>query len=169
MKSYAIKLLDKDRVNYFINEFTKSPMNIYMSNYKFKIYENVIIHFPINDLKCLNELNEFNNCFYKIIKGYIEEFYESKIIKRIINKNYFYLNYIERDYIYEITKKVLELPDSKIGNINRKLKNNIINYIKNNKKIYIDGFIEFRLQEYKEILEKLVEVSVYSFLDLTSF
>ena len=30
MKSYAIKLLDKDRANYFINEFTKSPMNIYI-------------------------------------------------------------------------------------------------------------------------------------------
>lgn len=166
MKSYAIKLLDKDRAEYFINKFTNSPINIYVSDYKFKIYENVIIHFPEKDLKAINE---FYNSFYKIIKEYIEEFYESKIVRRIINKNYCYLNYLEREYICEITKKVLELPDSKIGNINRILKQNIIDYIKNNKSIYIDGFIEFRLQEYKDILERLVEVSVYSFLDLTSF
>ena len=76
---------------------------------------------------------------------------------------------MEREYIYEITKRILELPDSKIGNINRILKQKIINYIKNNKNIYLDGFIEFRLKEYKDILEELIEVSVCSYLDLTSF
>ena len=76
---------------------------------------------------------------------------------------------MEREYIYEITKRILELPDSKIGNINRLLKQKIIDYIKKNKNIYLDGFIEFRLKEYKDILEELIEVSVCSYLDLTSF
>ena len=166
MKSYAIKLLDKDRAVYLVNKFTNSPMNIYISEYKFKIYENVIIHFPENDLKTINE---FYIGMYKILKEYIEDYYEAKIVRRIVNKNYCYLNCLEREYICEITKKILELPDSKIGNINRNLKQNIVDYIKTNKSIYIDGFIEFRLQEYKDILERLVEVAVYSFLDLTSF
>ena len=163
MKSYAIKVLDENRADFLIKKFEMSPINIYMSDYRFKIYENVIIHYPDED---------FNNLYtviFRIFKEYIEKYYEEKIIKRIISKNYFYLNYLEREYIYEITKRVLELPDSKIGNINRILKQNIIKYIKVNKSIYIDGFIEFRLREYKDILEKLVEVSVYSFLDLTSF
>lgn len=163
MKSYAIKLLDEDKALFWVDKLEKSPINIYMSDYKFKIYENVIVHYPGEDL------NNWYVTFFKICKEYIEEFYEEKIIKRIISKNYCYLNYIEREYIYEITKRVLELPDSKIGNINRVLKQKLLEYIKENKAIYIDGFIEFRLNEYKEILEKLVDVSVYSFLDLTSF
>ena len=163
MKSYAIKLLNKESSDFLLERFEKCPLNIYISNYKFKIYENVIIH-------CAGD--EFNNLYsimFKIFKEYIECFYEKRIIKTIIRKNYFYLNEIEREYIYEITKRILELPDSKIGKINRLLKSKIISYIKDNKAIYIDGFIEFRLKEYREILEKLIEVSVSSFLDLTSF
>ena len=163
MKSYAIKVLSEDNANFLIEQFEKIPINIYMSDYKFKIYENVIIHYPENDLNVLYVY------IYKVIKEYIEKFFEEKIIKRIIKKNYFYLNYLEREYIYEITKKILELPDSKIGNINRVLKKEIMDYIKINKNVYIDGLIEFRLLEYKMILENLVEVSVSSFLDLTSF
>ena len=163
MKSYAIKVLNEDNVSFLIERFENIPINIYMSNYKFKIYENIIIHYPESDFNVLYLY------IYKVIKEYIEKFYEEKIIKRIIKKNYFYLNYLEREYIYEITKKILELPDSKIGNINRVLKKEIMDYIKTNKNIYIDGFIEFRILEYKMILENLVEVSVSSFLDLTSF
>ena len=163
MKSYAIKLLDNKKVLYLIQKFEKSSINIYMSEYKFKIYDNVIIHYPGDDL------NELYINMFKIIKEYIEEFYEDRFIKSIIRRNYCYLNYLEREYIYEITKRILELPDSKIGNINRLLKQKIIDYIKKNKNIYLDGFIEFRLKEYKDILEELIEVSVCSYLDLTSF
>lgn len=163
MKSYAIKLLDNKKVLYLIQKFEKSSINIYMSEYKFKIYDNVIIHYPGDDL------NELYINMFKIFKEYIEEFYEDRLIKSIIRRNYCYLNYLEREYIYEITKRILELPDSKIGNINRLLKQKIIDYIKKNKNIYLDGFIEFRLKEYKDILEELIEVSVCSYLDLTSF
>ena len=163
MKSYAIKVLDEKGALYLIDKFEKLPINIYISDFKFKIYNNVIIHFPEDNFNVL-----YINMF-KVIKEYIEEFYEKKIIKRIINRNYCYLNYIEREYIYEITKRILELPDSKIGNINKILKQNVIEYIKKNKNLYIDGFIEFRLHEYKNILEELIEVSVQSYLDLTYF
>lgn len=163
MKSYAIKLLNKGSADFLLERFEKCPLNIYISNYKFKIYENVIIHFPGE------EINNLYSMMFKIFKEYIEFYYEERIIKSIIKKNYCYLNNVEREYIYEITKRILELPDSKIGYINRLLKSKIVSYIKENKSIYIDGFIEFRLREYKEILEKLIEVSVCSFLDLTSF
>ena len=138
MKSYAIKLIENKKALYLIQKFEKSPINIYMSEYKFKIYDNVIIHYPGDDL------NELYINMFKIIKEYIEDFYEKRFIKSIIRRNYCYLNYLEREYIYEITKRILELPDSKIGNINRILKQKIINYIKNNKNNYLDGFIEFR-------------------------
>ena len=93
MKSYAIKVLNEDNVSFLIERFENIPINIYMSNYKFKIYENIIIHYPESDFNVLYLY------IYKVIKEYIEKFYEEKIIKRIIKKNYFYLNYLEREYM----------------------------------------------------------------------
>ena len=72
-------------------------------------------------------------------------------------------------YILEISKKVLELPDDKIGGKNKLLEKLIIEYIKENKKIYLEGFINFRIKEYKALLDKIVEVSVVSYLDLITF
>ena len=50
-----------------------------------------------------------------------------------------------------------------------KEKNTIKNYIIENKKIIIEGFINFRIKDYKELLDRIVEVSVFSYLDLTTF
>ena len=61
------------------------------------------------------------------------------------------------------------LPDNKIGYKNKLIKDLFADYIKNNKSIVLDGFMTFRTKEYKELLENIVEVSVVSFLELTSF
>ena len=45
----------------------------------------------------------------------------------------------------------------------------IMSYLKENKKIYLEGFMNFRVKEYKELLDKIVEVSVVSYLDLITF
>ena len=42
-------------------------------------------------------------------------------------------------------------------------------YLLENKKIVLEGFVNFRIKEYKELLEKIVEVSVFSYLDLITF
>ena len=160
MKSFSIKLLNKNRAEYLLKCFEKSSLDFYLSEYKFKTYENIIIHY-----KDENGLDDLYEEMYRIFKMYIEKFHEENIIKGILGKNYFYLNIIERDYIYLVTKKILELPESKIGNINRRLKLLIINYIKENKKIYVDGFVLFRLKEYIQILEEIIDVSVCSYLE----
>ncbi len=98
-----------------------------------------------------------------------EYFFEKDIIKSNIKRNYFYLNELEREYIFEITNKILDLPDAKIGYKNRILTKIIKDYIVENKSIVIDGFSNFRIKKYKEIIENIVEVSVFSYLDLTSF
>ena len=76
---------------------------------------------------------------------------------------------LERKYILEICKRVLELPDEKIGGKNVLLEKLIMSYLKENKKIYLEGFMNFRVKEYKELLDKIVEVSVVSYLDLITF
>ena len=135
-----------------------------MSNYRFKTYDNLIIHYLEQEY-----IDEFYEIVAIIIKKTIEKFYENDFLKKNVEKNYFYLSSIERNYIFEISKKVLELPDEKIGYKNEILKNTIKNYLLENKKIVLEGFVNFRIKEYKELLEKIVEVSVFSYLDLITF
>ncbi len=163
MKSICIKTISKDKVNFLIEQFEKLTISIYLSTYRFKVYDNVIIHYPGEDVE------NFYDIVAEIIKKCIEYYYEDDFIKKEIKNNYFYLDDIEQDYILKITKRVLQLPDHKIGYKNKILKKLIMNYLKENKAIILEGFVNFRIQEYKEALDNIIEVSVFSYLDLTSF
>ncbi len=164
MKSICIKSVSEEKIYFLINVLEELPINIYISNYRFKTFENLIIHYPSKEY-----IEEFYDAVSCVIKKCIERFYEEEFLRKILEKNYFYLSSIERNYILEISKKVLELPDEKIGYKNDILKRLIKEYIKENKKILIEGFVNFRISEYKELLDKIVEVSVFSYLDLITF
>lgn len=164
MKSVCIKTIGDQKIEYLIKKLEVLPFNIYISNYRFKTYDNLIIHYPGKEY-----IDEFYEVLSIIIKKCIEHFYKEEFIRRIVEKNYFYLSNMERNYICEITKKVLDLPDEKIGYINNVLKNIIKDYIVENKKIVLEGFVNFRIKEYKELLDRIVEVSVFSYLDLITF
>lgn len=164
VKSICIKSVSEEKINYLLELFEKLPINIYISKYRFKTFDNLIIHYPSKE-----QVEEFYEIVSLIIKKTIEYFYEDEFIRKNVEKNYFYLSNIERKYIFEITKKVLELPDEKIGYKNDILKNAIREFLKENKKILLEGFVNFRIKEYKELLDKIVEVSVFSYLDLTTF
>lgn len=164
MKSICIKSVSEEKIEFLIKMLDKLPINIYLSNYRFKTFENLIIHYLEKEY-----IEEFYDTVISVIKKTIEFFYEEQFIKKILNKNYFYLSSLEREYILEISKKVLELPDEKIGYKNDILKKSIKEYLKDNKKILIEGFVNFRIKEYKELLERIVEVSVFSYLDLVTF
>lgn len=163
MKSLCMKVTGEEKEKFLIEKLERCPLNIYISNYRFKIYDNVIVHFPGENI------DDFYEVISRIIKEYIEYFFEKDIIRKNIEKNYFYLNELERKYIFEIANKILDLPDAKIGNKNRLLIKTIKDYLKENKSIVIDGFANFRIKKYKEIIEEVIEVSVFSYLDLTSF
>ncbi len=164
MKSICIKSVSGEKIEFLIQQFELLPINICMSNYRFKTYDNLIIHYLEQDY-----IDEFYEIVALILKKTIEKFYEDDYIRKNVEKNYFYLSSIERNYIFEITKKVLELPDEKIGYKNDILKTLIKEYLLENKKIVLEGFVNFRIKEYKELLEKIVEVSVFSYLDLITF
>ena len=164
MKSICIKSISEEKIEYLIKILEELPINIYISNYRFKTFENLIIHYPSKEY-----IDEFYETMAVVIKKCIENFYEEEFLKKFLDRNYFYLSKIERNYILEISQKVLELPDEKIGYKNDILKNIIKEYIKENKKVLIEGFVNFRIKEYKELLDKIVEVSVFSYLDLITF
>ncbi len=163
MKSFCIKTNNQEMIEYLISTFEKLPVNFCISNYRFKIYDNVILH----DID-RNE-DEFCEIVAIVIKSAIERFYEREIIRKCVKQNYFYLNEMEQEYVLKISKQIMNLPDNKIGYKNKLLKNLIKKYIQENKSIVLDGFMNFRTREYKNLLENIVEVSVVSFLELTSF
>lgn len=146
-----------------MNTFEKLPIDLCISNCKFKMYDNVIVH----DL-ARNE-NEFYEVVAIVLKSAIEKFYEKEIIEKCIRQNYFYLDDMEQEYVLKISHQIMNLPDNKIGYKNKLLKNLIKRYIIENKTIVLDGFMNFRVKEYKDLLDNIVEVSVVSFLELTSF
>ena len=164
VRTICIKTLSKEKVDFLIENLEKIPINIYISYYRFKTFDNVIIHYPSKE-----NINQFYEIIAIVIKKCIEKFYEEEFIKKNVYDNYFYLSSLEREYICEITKKVLELPDEKIGNKNKILIQIIYDYIKNNNRIVLEGVVNFRIKEYKDILDKIIEVSVFSYLDLTCF
>lgn len=163
MKSICIKTNNQEMIEYLINTFEKLPINFCISNCRFKMYDNVIVH----DME-RNE-NEFYEVVAIVLKSAIEKFYEKEIIEKCIKQNYFYLNDDEQEYVLKISKQIMNLPDNKIGYKNKLLKNLVKQYIMENKTIVLDGFMNFRVKEYKDLLDNIVEVSVVSFLELTSF
>ena len=163
MKSICIKTNNQEIIEYLIETFEKLPINCCISNYSFKKYDNVIIH----DLDKNTE--EFCECVALVLKSIVEKFYEKEILRKIIERNYFYFDEVEKEYVLEISNKIMYLPDNKIGFKRQLLKNIFLQYLLNNKSIVLDGFVNFRIKEYKDLLEKIVEASVVSFLELTSF
>lgn len=163
MKSICIKTNNQDIIEYLISTFEKLPMNLCISNYRFKKYDNVIVHDIQRDEK------EFYDVISIVLKSAIERFFESDLIKKCIKENYFYLNEAEQEYVLKISHQIMNLPDNKIGYKNRLLKELIKRYIMENKAMILEGFMNFRAREYKELLDNIVEVSVVSYLELTSF
>ncbi len=163
MKSICIKTNNQEIIEYLISTFEKLPMNLCISNYRFKKYDNVIVHDIQRDEK------EFYDVISIVLKSAIERFFESDLIKKCIKENYFYLNEAEQEYVLKISHQIMNLPDNKIGYKNRLLKELVRRYVMENKAMILEGFMNFRAREYKELLDNIVEVSVVSYLELTSF
>ena len=160
MKTLCIKINNKKIINYLLDSYTHIDSNyVYVSNNIFKNYENVIIHYVGPDEKYFNDL------FCKILTDCILFFYEEKILKHLINYNYFYFNDIEKRQILNFCFNYLDNNEENQTTLCKKnIYNSIHEYIKDNKCIILDGFITFRLKKYIKILDKIVDNSVNRFL-----
>lgn len=159
-KSFCIKTNNKKIVDYLLNNFEKVELDkLFISKLKFKFYNNFIVHYRGKDLDLFYEF------FSNILSSAIIKFYEKDIIKHIINTNYFYFTDIEQRKIFDIACKYLyneELAESYIR------KDSIIiscvEYFSNNKSAILDGFVNFRLNDYIKILDYIVDMSVNKFV-----
>ena len=160
LKSFCIKTNNNRIVNYLLEEFEDVELeNIYISKLKFKFYNNFIVHYKGEDL------NSFYTIFSNILSSAIIEFYEKDIIKHIINSNYFYFTDIEQRKIFDIVNNYIyneELTESYIRKDSIII--SCIEYFSNNKSAILDGFVNFRLNDYIKIVDYIVDLAVNKFV-----
>ena len=162
MKSICIKTNDLGKIDYLLSQCDEILLNnVYLSSYKFKIFQNVIIHYTGAD----------ESLFLKIVSekiaNLIEEYYQEKFIKNIIAENYFYLEEEEQEAIVRITKKIINSPECTVNSKKDILATIIYKYFEENKSMILEGFVRFRLKEYRKLLDYITELSVYNYLNLT--
>ena len=159
MKSFCIKTNNNEIIDYLQTQIELLEIqNIYISKNKFKIYKNIIIHYKGEKTKqFLYELSF-------VIAKCIERFYEKKILKKYIDYNYFYFEDFEREIILKICYKIIELQEEQFEYKNEILEELILDYLLEAKSIVLDGVVNFRIKEYREILEYVAELGVANYI-----
>lgn len=159
MKSFCIKTNNEDIKNYLLDNFLNTNLDgMYISNHCFKIYDNIIIHYTKDNLKC------FYDCLSEILCNCIIEFYEYKLIDNLIDFNYFYFNELEKKQILDSCIDNIDFSNDDFDSRKLIIFNNLHDYIQENKSMILNGFVNFRLKDYIKILDSVIDVSVNQFL-----
>ncbi len=159
MKSMCIKSNNKYIIDYLLKEFSSIDLDyIYLSSNSFKIYDNVIIHYLGNNI----------NDFYKILCDRLTRcilfFYERKLTKSIISYNYFYFNDIESKQILDDCMDLFNFDEIVYTEKYNAIYNALYEYVTEHHSIVLNGFINFRLKNYRDILDYNVDICVNNFL-----
>ena len=156
MKSFCFKTNNTQILNYLLNRFQEIDFeNLIYSQNQFKIYKNITIHYRGNNN------NKFYNFLTELIGEVVIEFYEEKILKQLINYNYFYFDEYEKNKILE---NCMQLIEPEMYNTKLLDNKNIKEYVKENKAMILDGFVYFRLRAYLEYLDEVVDSGVNQFV-----
>lgn len=160
MKSICIKTNNQKILNYLLNELNYIDIKpVFISNNKFKHYNNIIIHYRGNE----NE--KFIRKISSILACLVTDELEENFLKNILRQDYFYFSQEERNHIIEICYEIFS--DDYNLNFNKKfdiLINDFENYLKAHKSIVLFGFINFRIKNYFEILDDIVDEAVNNFV-----
>lgn len=160
MSSLCIKTNNEDILTYLQKEFSEFNMlNVFYSRNKFKSYKNIIIHYTGID----NEL--FYTKLATILSYLVIDYFENDIIKNVLVSNYFYFDNSEFSKILDLCIENL-CDDDEFSFTNRQilLFDTFYDYISVHHSIVLSGFVNFRLKEYRNILEDLVDFSVNEFI-----
>jgi len=160
MSSLCIKTNNEEILAYLQNEFSEFNMlNVFYSRHEFKSYKNIIIHYTGID----KEL--FYTKLATILSYLVIDYFENHIINTILSSNYFYFDNSEFNKILALCDENL-CDDDEYSFNNRQLIlfNTFYDYITTHHSIILSGFINFRLKNYRQLLESLVDFSVNEFI-----
>ncbi len=160
MKSFCIKTNNAKIRDYLLNSLANLDFDdIYYIGRKFKIYENIIVHY-----KGTNEC-EFLNVLSNTISDCILTFFEPILIRRCLNFNYFYFDNFEKKLIEEnCYSYIASGEDDTLKFRKDEIWPNVLKYVAENKFMILDGFVNFRLDDYLETIEDIVDYSVNKYI-----
>lgn len=159
LHSFCIKTNNNCILDSLLYDFENSNIDeLYISERKFKIYKNVILHYHGEDV----------SSFYAYIAGsltnIIINFYENYILKSILVSNYFYFSDLERKQILDYCSELLNVSQKDLIYRKHTVFSACLDYAKQNKYLILDGFIHFRLKDYWHSLEEIVDMAVDKFV-----
>ena len=160
MNSLCIKTNNENILKYLQKEFSEFNMlNVFYSRNEFKLYKNIIIHYTGID----NEL--FYTKLSTILSYLVIDYFETDIIKNILKANYFYFDTDELKKVFNLCIENL-CEDEQFSFNNRQLLlfDAFYNYLIEHHSIVLSGFINFRLKNYRDIIESLVDFSVNEYI-----
>ncbi len=160
MKSLCIKTNNSNLLQYLLNELKQFELpDICFSLRKFKHYDNIIIHYTgLDNSIFLNKIS------YVLTIMIIDEL-EETFLKDILNQNYFYFDFNEKNEILELffdlnAEDFTDIFEKKFNFIYYK----VYEYLSCHKSLFLSGFIHFRLQDYFKLLDNLLSKAVNSFV-----
>ena len=157
LKSLCIKTNNKNIINYLLKELEYFDMNnIYVSVYKFRLYQNLIIHYTGDNPDI------FLKNISTILSYTVIDFYEPSIIKNLIDSNYFYFSSSERREIYNLCLNNVDFTGSL--DIISSISDSFFSYLSNEHSLILDGFVNFRLHFYIKSLDSIVDMCVNKFI-----
>ena len=160
INSFCIKNNQNFILDYLLEQLQQTDLDgIYLSKNQFKNYKNIIIH---STEKCCQTDSIFH--IASSLSNTILTVYEPQILKKIIYSNYFYFSDIEKKHILDEVIKILNTSPKDILSRRKIVFSAFESYLKENRTINLDGFINFRLKEYKSELDDAVDLAVDKFI-----
>ena len=162
MKSICIKTTNQKTISYLLEKLKNFEFeDVYYSYKKFKIYDNIIIHFKGKNKKL------FLKHVSVLLASLIIDLFEQNILKYLVKSEYFYFDTIEQKQIVNNTfddlynlEESIQKPADRL-NI---LSDSFYTYLLSHHSIYLKGFITFRLKNYLEILLEQIDKSVNKYI-----
>lgn len=153
LKSNNISSL-KSIENYLDN--TTFP-EIYYSRKKFKHFNNIIIHYKGHDEK------HFYKVFSNILSKYIVDCYEKYFVKQQLTFDFFYFSPQDKKKIQDSVIESMNL-ESNVAKKMDILENCITEYFSKTSSCNLDGFINFRLYNYKNFINLILEAVINDYV-----
>lgn len=160
MKSFFIKTNNNAILEYLLDKLDYLELEeVKYSKNKFKIYSNIIVHY-IGE-----KISFFDEKLSSIITDTILKFYKEKMIKKIINFDYFYFEEYEKKIIIQNCCEIIESSEyEQISKEKEYIHEAVLQYVIENKSMILEGFVNFRIKEYIKYLDSIVDIAVNKYI-----
>ena len=160
MKSFCIKTNNNAILEYLLDKLDYLELEeVKYSKNKFKIYSNIIVHY-IGE-----KISFFDEKLSSIITDTILKFYKEKMIKKIINFDYFYFEEYEKKIIIQNCCEIIKSSEyEEISKEKEYIHEAVLQYVIENKSMILEGFVNFRIKEYIKYLDSIVDIAVNKYI-----